>query len=142
MQDPDSTLSPLLRQAVTRLLEEAGFSVLGLSRRGETLEVSVPDGVLQLALSPGAEGVDALDGLAPPGRLRESRAVYDAPPARLTQREQDVARLLAQGASNEAISHQLGIQAQSVRNLVSAVMRKLGCSNRIQIAIKWREGQR
>ena len=142
MQDPDSTLSPLLRQAITRLLEEAGFTVLGLSRRGETLEVSVPDGVLRLALSPGAEGVDALGGLTPPDRLRESTSVYDAPSAHLTQREQDVARLLAQGASNEAISHQLGIQAQSVRNLVSAVMRKLGCSNRIQIAIKWREVQR
>jgi len=83
-----------------------------------------------------------LGGLTPPDRLRESTSVYDAPSAHLTQREQDVARLLAQGASNEAISHQLGIQAQSVRNLVSAVMRKLGCSNRIQIAIKWREVQR
>lgn len=138
MQDPDSTLSPLFQQAITRLLEEAGFIVLGLSRRGETVEVSVPDGTLRLALSPGAEGVDALSNLKPPSLLRESKARYDFPDARLTQREQDVARLLAQGASNEEISRQLGIQAQSVRNLVSAVMRKLGCSNRIQIAIRWR----
>lgn len=54
----------------------------------------------------------------------------------LTQREEEIARLVAQGMSNRQISENTGIGEQSVKNVVSAVMRKLRCDNRVQVALR------
>lgn len=54
---------------------------------------------------------------------------------RLTQRESEVANLIAQGLPNRRIAQIMGLQEQSVKNLVSIVMRKLGCENRVQVAL-------
>lgn len=54
---------------------------------------------------------------------------------RLTRRESDVVKLVAQGKSNRQIADQLGLREQSVKNLVSGVMRKLNCENRVQLAL-------
>jgi DNA-binding NarL/FixJ family response regulator len=54
---------------------------------------------------------------------------------RLTAREFEIARLVARGLSNRAIAETLAIKEQSVRNLVSSVLTKLGCDNRVQVAI-------
>lgn len=53
----------------------------------------------------------------------------------LTPREREVARLVSQGMPNRRIATVLGIQEQSVKNLVSVVMRKLRCENRVQLAL-------
>ena len=65
--------------------------------------------------------------------VRESRASYGS---RLTSRELDVAKLVAQGHPNRRISEMLELQEQSVKNLVSVIMRKLQCENRVQVALK------
>lgn len=54
----------------------------------------------------------------------------------LTRREKDVASYVALGMSNRRISEVLQLQEQSVKNLVSSIMRKLDCENRVQIALK------
>jgi DNA-binding NarL/FixJ family response regulator len=54
----------------------------------------------------------------------------------LTSREMEVANLIAQGLPNRRIGVIMGLQEQSVKNLVSIVMRKLGCENRVQVALK------
>ncbi|MCX7800539.1 MAG: LuxR C-terminal-related transcriptional regulator [Fimbriimonadales bacterium] len=56
--------------------------------------------------------------------------------SRLTPREQEVAKLVAQGLPNRRIGQIMGLQEQSVKNLVSVVMRKLNCENRVQVALK------
>jgi DNA-binding NarL/FixJ family response regulator len=66
--------------------------------------------------------------------IREPLANYGMP-RRLTQREREVARLVSQGLPNRRIAKVLGIQEQSVKNLVSMVMRKLHCENRVQVAL-------
>ena len=54
----------------------------------------------------------------------------------LTRREYEVAELVAQGLSNRTISEVSALREQSVKNLVSVIMRKLKCENRTQIALK------
>lgn len=53
-----------------------------------------------------------------------------APFSQLTQREQDVLELLAQGLRNAAIAERLGLSLKTVRNLVSAVLTKLQVPDR------------
>ncbi len=54
----------------------------------------------------------------------------------LTRREYEIARLVAQGLSNRRISSISGLREQSVKNLVSVIMRKMSCENRVQVALK------
>ena len=48
----------------------------------------------------------------------------------LTAREQEVLAQLAQGMSNKAIAHALGISDQTVKFHVAAIIAKLGAANR------------
>ena len=55
--------------------------------------------------------------------------------AELSDRERDVLRLLGRGLSNADIAGQLHLSEGTVRNYVSAVLAKLGVSDRAQAAI-------
>jgi DNA-binding NarL/FixJ family response regulator len=66
--------------------------------------------------------------------FRETRRIYGNG-SDLTSREIEVARLVAKGHSNRTVSTVTGLQEQSVKNLVSNVMRKLNCVNRVQVAL-------
>jgi DNA-binding NarL/FixJ family response regulator len=57
-------------------------------------------------------------------------------PYGLAQREYEIASLIAKGHSNRRISEITGIQEQSVKNSVSTILRKLGCENRTQVALR------
>jgi two-component system response regulator DevR len=54
--------------------------------------------------------------------------------ARLTQRESDVLRIVAQGANNAEIAERLHLGQKTVRNYVSRIYGKLELNNRAQIA--------
>jgi DNA-binding NarL/FixJ family response regulator len=54
----------------------------------------------------------------------------------LTRREYEVAQLVAKGMSNRKIAQITGLREQSIKNLVSVIMRKLHCENRVQVALK------
>lgn len=56
---------------------------------------------------------------------------------RLSPREQDIVTFISQGLSNRDISQKMGISEQSVKNLVSRVLKKQGFRNRVQVAL-WR----
>lgn len=55
-----------------------------------------------------------------------------APIEPLTRREQEVLRLLAEGASNQQISTTLVIQLSTVKKHVSNLLSKLGATSRTQ----------
>ena len=58
----------------------------------------------------------------------------------LTPRELDVARLIAEGMSNEEIAERLVLQPASVRRNVSRILAKLHLRDRVQIAVAWYKG--
>ena len=70
-----------------------------------------------------------------PTTVYEPANIYGAP-RNLTKRELEVAQLVAQGMPNRRIAAVLQLQEQSIKNLVSAVMRKLDCENRVQVALR------
>jgi DNA-binding NarL/FixJ family response regulator len=53
----------------------------------------------------------------------------------MTSREIEVVQLLVRGQSNAEIATQLGIQLQTVKNLLSALYAKLGVSTRLQLVL-------
>ena len=71
-----------------------------------------------------------------------------APPARppdaglaepLTEREQEILHLLAQGLSNREIAQQLFLAEGTVKNYVTSILQKLGVRDRTQAALRARE---
>lgn len=71
----------------------------------------------------------------PGTRIRERRQNYGAG-IELTRREYEVATLVSKGFSNRRIAEVTGLQEQSIKNLVSVIMRKLKCENRVQVALR------
>jgi DNA-binding NarL/FixJ family response regulator len=63
---------------------------------------------------------------------RGQRAATRANPANLTPRELEVLALLADGLHNSEIAVRLFLAEKTVAHHVSAILRKLGVSNRIQ----------
>ena len=53
----------------------------------------------------------------------------------MTNREIQVVQLLVRGQSNAAIAAELGIQIQTVKNLLSGLYAKLGVSTRLQLVL-------
>ncbi|MGC4051172.1 MAG: response regulator transcription factor [Paludibaculum sp.] len=57
------------------------------------------------------------------------------PGSELTEREQDVLRLLAKGASNRVVAESLGISENTARIHVTHILQKLGVEDRTQAVI-------
>ncbi len=53
----------------------------------------------------------------------------------LSPRETEISRLIAKGYGNREISQKLELSEQSIKNLVSRILNKLGATNRVQIAL-------
>ena len=53
----------------------------------------------------------------------------------LSQREQDVLRLLGRGLENRAIAMTLGIAERTVKQHVTRISTKLGCQSRLQAGL-------
>lgn len=67
----------------------------------------------------------------PAGRARAGSLPFD-----LSRRELECAQLVSRGLSNRRIAEMTGLREQSVKNVVSLAMRKLGVDNRVQIALR------
>ena len=52
----------------------------------------------------------------------------------LSNRQYQVARLVGAGMTNREISAELCLNEQSVKNMVSTILRRLECTNRVQLA--------
>lgn len=63
-------------------------------------------------------------------------------PRDLSPRESEIAGMLAQGFSNRRIAEEIGLKVVTVKNFVALIMRKLGCSNRVQVALRLAELKR
>jgi len=77
------------------------------------------------------EGLDALIPAAPsPSAGRAAKEALGG----LTQRERDVAELVAQGKANRLIARELGIGERTVEGYVASALGKLGFTSRTQLA--------
>lgn len=113
---------------------------------------------IQQALTSGADGylvkTDKIDTIA--GKLRtlmEGSGVLDPNVLKqltrpesplldqLTQRERDIARLVAQGLTNKEIANQLFLSEGTVRNKILIIMDKLDVSNRTQLGVAYYENK-
>lgn len=54
----------------------------------------------------------------------------------LTPRQLDVVGELMRGSSNKTISHALGMKEATVKVHLRNVMKKLGCTNRVQVVLR------
>jgi DNA-binding NarL/FixJ family response regulator len=91
---------------------------------------------LLAALRAAANGLVTLDpALAPAGLFQR-----DQDPQRLieelTPREVEVLQLLADGLTNKAIGHQLGISDHTVKFHVNAILGKLGAQSRTEAVVR------
>ncbi len=73
------------------------------------------------------------------GSLKASAGAPDAaqhdPLSALSPREQEIARLVAAGTNNKRIAAQLDITERTVKAHLSAIFRKLGVPDRLQLAL-------
>lgn len=53
----------------------------------------------------------------------------------LSQREMEILRVVVKGMSNKEIAYELGISHQTVKNHITAILRKLGVADRTQAAV-------
>lgn len=70
-----------------------------------------------------------------PGMVAESIARFRADKP-LTARESDIVRLMRRGYKNREIALELGIREQTVKNMLSKVMRDRGLRNRVDV-LRW-----
>jgi DNA-binding NarL/FixJ family response regulator len=70
-----------------------------------------------------------------PSRERGREGVGAASPEGLTEREQEILRLVAEGATNREIGRRLGISENTVKKHLRNILDKLHLQNRVQAAI-------
>jgi DNA-binding NarL/FixJ family response regulator len=115
------------------------FQAMRAGARGYLLKEATLDDIVR-ALE-GVAGGQAIFGGAAAERILASLAV----PARtvgvagLTEREDEVLRLLAQGLTNAAIAERLCVSDKTVRNHVSNIFNKLGVSDRAAAVARARD---
>jgi len=68
--------------------------------------------------------------------------IAKAPPDALTEREQQILDLVAQGASNKEIGQQLHLTEKTVKYYMTNILQKLGVRNRVEAAMLSRQSQR
>lgn len=90
---------------------------------------------LAAALVAAAQGLVVLDPEYALALLPESAAPLEFSEA-LTPREHEVLQLLAEGLSNRAIGHRLGISEHTVKFHVNAILGKLGAQSRTEAVVQ------
>lgn len=118
-------LQPELRVLVLTMFDDAGSArrALRAGASGYLIKGASGDDVLG-AIRSIAAGQVVVDGLV-------RQVLTPDPDGILSDREQDVVRLIAAGLTNSAIAERLFLSEKTVRNHVSAIFRKLGASNRV-----------
>jgi DNA-binding CsgD family transcriptional regulator/tetratricopeptide (TPR) repeat protein len=101
----------------------------GETRQGLARSAQIFDRIGATAAAARARAISRSHGWAPPRGLR---ATTRAHPAGLTQREEQVLALVAEGLSDAAIAERLFLSARTVEHHVSSILAKLGVASRRQ----------
>ena len=117
------------------------FEAIKVGARGYLLKDADADDLIS-AIKRVADGETLLNAEMAASILGEFKKVKEAVPdnldhrlSDLTEREVDILRLLAQGASNLQIAEALSVSEKTVRNRLSEIFSKLRLNNRTQAAL-------
>jgi DNA-binding NarL/FixJ family response regulator len=118
--------------------EESVFDAIRAGASGYLLKDTPRQNIIE-AIRGTMEGKSFVDP-AVAGKLLNQVASNQIQPTsllaeKLTERELDVIRLIARGINNAEIAKQLHLSEGAVRNHVSAILEKLGVSDRTQAAV-------
>lgn len=91
--------------------------------------------MLLMALQTVSAGLIVIDP-ALSSYLSSATSIIEAPAENLTPRENEVLQLLAQGMTNKAIAHQLGITDHTIKFHVNAIMTKLDAQSRTEAVVR------
>ncbi|MFG2545675.1 response regulator transcription factor [Streptomyces sp. NPDC048594] len=141
-----ATAAPALVVLVDSVSEHGTRMLLRHGARGILLRDSSVRH-LPWAVRAAAEGTVALGPMAArflveqyvrPGRVADAVVAARDRLRKLSAREREIARLLAEGASNPGMAESLGISAHTVKDHIRGVYAKLGVDNRVQASrIVW-----
>ena len=116
---------------------------MGLGAKGYLIkqDVAAVGPALQVVL--GAEVLGKLTERTPdPADSDDSRDTADSIEGLLGEREREITALVAEGLDNRDIAARLFLSEGTVRNRISAILDKLGLTNRTQLAILWLNAHR
>ena len=128
-EDPDTHILILTSFGQEENLIEA----LNAGALGCLLKDSQPDDLLQAIRTVHSGQMSIPKSLA--AKLINQPPQANNTESLLTDREQEIAALVAQGLSNKEIARELGVSANTIRSHISNILRKLKLTNRTQIAI-------
>ena len=128
-EDPDTHILILTSFGQEENLIEA----LNAGALGCLLKDSQPDDLLQAIRTVHSGQMSIPKSLA--AKLINQPTQANKTESLLTDREQEIAALVAQGLSNKEIARELGVSANTIRSHDSNILRKLKLTNRTQIAI-------
>ena len=121
--------------ALTSVLEDQ--AVIGAVKAGAIgyLLKDTQSDELRRAIKAAAEGQVQLSPQAASRLMREVRTPEVASVEALTEREDEVLRLIARGMANKEIARELVIGEKTVKTHVSNILQKLGVQSRTQAAL-------
>jgi DNA-binding NarL/FixJ family response regulator len=121
--------------------DESIFSAMRAGARGYILKGADQDDVLRAICA--VNRGEALFGPSIASRLMDFFNVPASEPPQafpeLTERENEILALIAQGTSNHEIAQQLNISLKTVRNHVSNIYNKMQVTDRVQAVLRARE---
>jgi two-component system response regulator DesR len=123
-------------RALHEELQTCAIVIMANRRRPGDLRRAVAAGVMGYLLidTPPSDLADAVRRVAQGERVIDSElafAALDSAECPLTEREVDVLRLAAQGASSAEIAVHLFLSVRTVRNHISRIIGKIGARNRV-----------
>lgn len=135
--------SPHIRILIVTMFEDddSVFAAMRAGARGYVLKDTQDEEMERAILAVGNE--EAIFSPAIAQRMMSFFAARPSEPAvsfpGLTDSERNVLKLMAQGANNEMIAHQLGFSIKTVRNYSSNIFSKLQVADRAQAIVKARD---
>jgi len=115
--------------AAQRRSEEAEYAFLTTQEIVEELAANVPDGALR------ENFLSRVTAQLPRSRPLSPRRVTKSAFGGLTEREREVAALIAQGKSNREIAEVLVVNYRTIEKHIENMLSKLGFASRAQIAV-------
>jgi len=124
--------APEARQAAEEVFTAQKFGARAVQFPSTMLDKEgrrIPSEINAVALHDGGKLIGVFGIVTAPGKLEPKLPPAQEP--RLTPRQYDVLRLLGQGASTQQIADALGIQAETARNHIRALLKRLRQSSRV-----------